>query len=123
MLRLIFISILFLSLGLNGRAAAGVVEQTYSVQSELQIGDKMRNYCELVCDSWAGISGAYNVKTNTQRVPVSEFKHIPVELKNRNKSISRSNAPNPYISGESDVYHQVRVDKIYYVFALRRIII
>ena len=114
---------MFLSLGLNGRAAADVVEQTYSMQSELQIGDKMRDYCELVCDSWAGISGANNVKTNTQRVPVSEFKHIPVELKNRNKSISRSNAPNPYISGESDVYHQVRVDKIYYVFALRRIII
>ena len=122
MLRLIFTFILFLSLGLNGRAATEVVEQCGSVQSELQIGDQMSDYCELVCDSWAGISGAYNVKTNTQRVPVSEFKHIPVELKNRNKSITRSNAPNPYTSGESDV-HQVRVDKVYYVFALRRIII
>ena len=122
MLRLIFTFILFLSLGLNGRVAADVVEQCGSVQSELQIGDQMRDYCELVCDNWAGISGAYNVKTNTQRVPVSEFKHIPVELKNRNKSITRSNAPNPYTSGESDV-HQVRIDKVYYVFALRRIII
>ena len=122
MLRLIFTFILFLSLGLNGRVAAEVVEQCGSVQSELQIGDQMRDYCELVCDSWAGISGAYNVKTNTQRVPVSEFKYIPVELKNRNKSITRSNAPNLYTSGESDV-HQVRIDKVYYVFALRRIII
>ena len=122
MLRFIFISILFLSLGLNGRAVAGVVERNDSEQSELQIVDQMRDYCELVCDNWAGLSSAYKVETNSQRVPVSESKHIPVELKNRNKSISRSNIPNPYTSGESDV-HQVRVDKVYYVFALRRIII
>ena len=61
-------------------------------------------------------------RENTQQVPVSVSKHIPVELKNRNRTICRSSFPKSYTSGESDI-RIVRADKIYHVIALRRIII
>ena len=122
MSRQIYILSLLLCLGLVGNVSGNIVEQPGAVQTDAQIVDQMRDYCELVCDSWAGLSASYKVRENTQQVPVSVSKHIPVELKNRNRTICRSSFPKSYTSGESDI-RIVRADKIYHVIALRRIII
>ena len=93
MSRLIYILSLLLCLGLVGNVSGNVVEQPGAVQTDAQIVDQMRDYCELVSDSWAGLSASYKVRENTQQVPVSVSKHIPVELKNRNRTICRSSFP------------------------------
>ena len=122
MLRLIYILVLFLSLNLFGVGQQESVEMQNTDDISVSVADQMRNYCELVCDNWAGISAGYFVKNKTQQVPVNVYKHIPVDWKNRNKTICREFSPNYNHSGESGVCC-VRADKGYYVFALRCIII
>lgn len=83
--------------------------------------DQTRDYCVLVSNQWSGISTADNRLTNSGRtlenVPKFQyaFKFQNITDKIRNRRV--------IVSGESACLLSIHADKVYYIIALRRLII